>query len=93
MKKVITFSCLGLFLSCFGGCGPHKAITVNTGWGQEVIPGYCSAWTDGCNIGCRLQGTEYTNLKTKENCKNEDIHRAQCVDDEPEKLKACDKVR
>ena len=84
---------IGLFLPLIvGGCeyGPYNAIVVDTGWGQEEISSKCFAWTDGCNIGCRTNNTTgYTIIQVKENCKDSDIHRSECIDDDSEKLKAC----
>ncbi len=95
MQKVTTILVFLFIFTFFIGCGLNSAITVKTGWGEEIIPGHCSAWTDGCTIYCRIKGTdiEYTKDTIKENCKSEDIHKSQCVDDEPEKLKYCDNIQ
>ena len=76
-----------------GGCeqGPYNSIVVETSWGHETISSSCYAWTDGCNTDCRTNNTtDYKRIQVKEDCKNTDIHRAQCIDDDPEKLKICD---
>ena len=97
MQKVTTILVFLLLFTFFllGGCGLGRSITVRTGWGKETIPGHCFAWTDGCDIYCRIKGTdiEYTKDTLKENCKDRDIRKSQCVDNEPEKLKYCDKMQ
>ena len=77
------------FLS--GGCQetPYSTIIVTTGWGSEQIPGFCSAWTDGCDIYCREGSRDWYKVKLKTLCKNEDLHASQCIDSEPEQLKLC----
>ena len=95
MLKYTIAGLLFLFFFIMSGCnsGPYNVITVETGWGQEKISSYCSAWTDGCNIGCRTNNTTgYTIIPVKENCKDTDIHRAQCIDEDPVKIKICDNI-
>ena len=77
-----------LFLA---GCEetPYNRIIVDTGLRQETIPGSCSAFTEGCNIFCRTGRVTYKKIELKNICKDADLRTAECIDDEPEKLKLC----
>ena len=87
-----SFYIVGFFLFfLWSGCQqyPYQSITVETDWGLEPIPGSCSAWTDKCNIYCRTGLKEYKKLDLENKCTAE---KSNCIDDEPEKLKQCNKV-
>ena len=92
MQKVLYITAI-LYLSFLsGGCqeAPYSTITVETGWGREQIPGFCSAWSDGCDVYCREGSQSWYKVKLKTLCKNEDLHASQCIDSEPDLLKLCD---
>ena len=81
------------FLLLWIGCQsyPYKSLSVETDWGLEIIPGFCSAWTDECNTYCRLDAlTSYEKIHLENNkCTAE---RSTCIDNDPEKLKPCYKI-
>ena len=88
MRKLLVLLCVFLI-----GCntaiptGPYPDILVN----QELIPGSCSAWTDGCDVFCRTGNRDSTSFSKEEikDCKDKDLHRPQCIDEDPEKLEIC----
>lgn len=89
-----------LFFSFFllNACnsGPYDAIYVRTAFGMERIPGNCSAWMDGCNVFCRpsiTKPSEYIEEKINKKCEDDQVVRAFCIDDDPEKRKLCDEIK
>lgn len=92
MQKKIHIITILYFSFLIAGCesSRHAQIVIETGLGREIIPGSCSAWTDGCDTYCRADApTSWYKVKSKTVCKNEDIHASECIDNEPEKLKLC----
>ena len=93
MQKIFHIITILYFSFLTAGCesGRYSQIAVETGLGREIIPGSCSAWTDGCDTYCRANHPTswYKGKKLKTVCKNEDLHASECIDDQPEKLKLC----
>lgn len=90
-KYLLFLSLFFLFNACESG--PYKNIVIHTPFGDEVIPYHCSAWTDGCSVFCRTnKAKEYIERPLNQKCKDSDIIGVTCIDDDPDKLKLCEKI-